>query len=92
MATARTAGASNFHCGSCALQLSLAMLRLSLRSQGGQPKAHKEKASSEPVGCHFDGCDGVCRTGKSFVVGRKLVRAATGAPKEGRQSCVTSWR
>ena len=64
MATARSARAGMIHCGSCALQLSLAALRLLLGSQGGQSKAHKEKASSEPVGCHFDGCDGICRTGK----------------------------
>ena len=64
MATARTAGAGKIHCGSCALQLSLAALRLLLGSQGGQSKAHKEEASSKPVGCHFDGCDGVYRTRK----------------------------
>lgn len=64
MATARTARAGKIHCGSCALQLSLAALRLLLGSQGGQSKAHKEEASSKPVGCHLDGCEGVCGTGK----------------------------
>lgn len=72
MATARTAVAGKIHCGSCALQLSLAMLRLSLGSQGGKSKAHKEKASSKPVGCHFDGYDGKCRTEKGLSWGRKL--------------------
>jgi hypothetical protein len=57
MATGRTTGARTIHCGPGALGLSLAMLRLSLGSQGGQSKAHKEKASSEPVGCQFDGCE-----------------------------------
>lgn len=91
MATARTAGAGKIHRGSCALQLSLAALRLLLGSQGGQSKAHKEEASSEPVGCHFDGCDGLCGTGKCCRVvtssGRELVRAATGSPKRGDKLC-----
>lgn len=68
MATARATGARKIHCGSCALQLSLAALRLLLGSQGGQSKAHKEEASSKPVGCHFDGCDRVCGTGKCCIV------------------------
>lgn len=95
MATARAAGARKIHCGSCALQLSLAALRLLLGSQGGQSKAHKEEASSKPVGCHFDGCDGVCGTGKCcLVVDVVVVGKGSGeggdnriAPKRGDKLC-----
>jgi len=91
MATARAAGAWKIHCGSCALQLSLAMLRLSLGSQGGQSKAHKEEASSEPVGCHFDGCDGICGTGKSVCREEGAGECGSRFAREGRQA-VSPWR
>lgn len=86
VATARTAGARKIHCGSCALQLSLAALRLLLGSQGGQSKAHKEEASSEPVGCHFDGRDGVCGTGKYCRRGNGTGEGGDRCAREGLQA------
>lgn len=87
MAMTRTAGAWEIHCGSCALQLALASLRLLLGSQGGQSKTHKEEASSEPVGCHFDGCDGVCDREKwCLVVGKGTGEGGDRCAREGRQA------
>lgn len=86
MATARSAWARKIHCGSCALQLSLAALRLLLGSQGGQSKAHKEEASSEPVGCHFDGCDGVWGTGKCCRREKGTGEGGDGCAQEGLQA------
>lgn len=87
MATARTAGAGKIHCGpGGALQLSLAMLRLSLGSQGGQSKAHKEKASSEPVGCHFDGCDEILWYRKIVCRGKGTGEGGSSCAQEGRQA------
>lgn len=86
MATARSARAGKIHCGSYALQLSLAALRLLLGSQGGQSKAHKEEASSEPVGCHFDGCDGVCGTGICCRRGKGTGEGGDRCAQEGLQA------